>query len=83
MKILIWVISEIILVFLILTYPIDISNLTSHWFEKLPIDKLIHICLFGSLALSILVYFQYSTNSSLKTIRAKALALIFCILYGI
>ena len=83
MKILIWVIAEIILVFLILTSPIDISNQTSHWFDKLPIDKLIHICLFGSLALSIFVYFQDSTNSSLKTIRAKALALILCILYGI
>lgn len=83
MKILIWVISEIILVFLILTSPIDISNQTSHWFDNLPIDKLIHIFLFGSLSLSILSYFQYSTNSSLKTIRAKALALIFCILYGI
>ena len=83
MKILIWVISEIILVFLILTSPIDISNQTSHWFDNLPIDKLIHIFLFGSLSLSILAYFQYSTNSSLKTIRAKALALIFCILYGI
>ena len=83
MKILIWVIAEIILVFLILTSPIDISNQTSHWFDNLPIDKLIHIFLFGSLSLSILSYFQYSTNSSLKTIRAKALALIFCILYGI
>ena len=83
MKILIWVIAEIILVFLILTSPIDISNQTSHWFDNLPIDKLIHIFLFGSLSLSILSYFQHSTNSSLKTIRAKALALIFCILYGI
>ena len=83
MKILIWVIAEIILVFLILTSPIDISNQTSHWFDNLPIDKLIHICLFCSLALSIFIYFQDSTNSILKTIRAKALALIFCILYGI
>jgi VanZ family protein len=83
MKILIWVIAEIILAFLILTTPIDISNQTLHWFHYLLIDKLIHICLFGSLALSIFLYFQDSTNSSLKTIRAKAVALIFCILYGI
>ena len=83
MKILIWVIAEIILVFLILTSPIDISNQTSHWFDGLPIDKMIHIVLFGSLALSIFAYFQYSNILGLKTIRAKALALIFCILYGI
>jgi len=83
MKLLIWVIAEIILVFLILTSPIDISNQTSHWFDCLPIDKMIHIVLFGSLALSIFAYFQYSTILGLKTIRAKALALIFCILYGI
>ena len=83
MKLLIWVIAEIILVFLILTSPIDISNQTSHWFDGLPIDKMIHIVLFGSLALSILAYFQYSNILGLKTIRAKALALIFCILYGI
>jgi VanZ family protein len=83
MKLLIWVIAEIILVFLILTSPIDISNQTSHWFDSLPIDKIIHIVLFGSLALSIFAYFQYSNILGLKTIRAKALALIFCILYGI
>jgi VanZ family protein len=83
MKLLIWVISEIILVFLILTSPIDISNQTSNWFDGLPIDKMIHILLFGSLSLSIFAYFQYSNILELKTIRAKALALIFCILYGI
>ena len=83
MKLLIWVIAEIILVFLILTSPIDILNQNSHWFDSLPTDKLIHICLFGSLALSIFAYFHNSNISKLKTIRAKALALIFCILYGI
>ena len=83
MKLLIWVIAEIILVFLILTSPIEISNHTSHWFDGLPIDKMIHIVLFGSLALSIFTYFQYSNILGLKTIRAKALALIFCILHGI
>jgi len=83
MKILIWVIAEIILIILILTSPIDIANQTSHWFDGLPIDKMIHIVLFGSLALSIFAYFQYSNILGLKTIRAKALALIFCILYGI
>lgn len=83
MKLLIWVIAEIILVFLILTSPINISNQASHWFDGLPIDKMIHILLFGSLALSIFAYFQYSNILGIDTIRAKALALIFCILYGI
>ena len=83
MKLLIWVIAEIILIFFILTSPIDISNQTSHWFDGLTIDKMIHIVLFGSLVLSIFTYFQYSNILGLKTIRAKALALIFCILYGI
>jgi VanZ family protein len=83
MKLLIWVIAEIILVFLILTFPINFSNQASHWFDGLPIDKIIHILLFGSLALSIFTYFQYSNILGINTIRTKALALIFCILYGI
>jgi len=39
--------------------------------------------LFGSLALSLFFHFEMLTDARYKTTRAKAIALIICILYGI
>jgi len=46
-------------------------------------DKLVHMGLFGSLALSLFFHFEMLTDARYKTTRAKAIALIICILYGI
>ena len=46
-------------------------------------DKVVHMGLFGSLALSIFFHFEQYSNISFQSIRTKALSLIFCILYGI
>ena len=83
MKTLIWVISEIILVFVLLSMPGNTFSNHPSWLNIYQIDKLIHLCLFGSLALSFFVRFEGANSLFLKSIRAKAFALIFCILYGI
>jgi VanZ family protein len=46
-------------------------------------DKVVHMGLFGSLALSLFIHFEMLTDARYKTTRAKAIALIICILYGI
>ena len=83
MKSLSWVIGEILLVFVLLSLPG--SNFSRHpgWMDVVHFDKLIHMGLFGSLALSLFVHFEFSKLSFLKSIRAKALTLILCTLYGI
>lgn len=82
-KTLIWVIVEIALVFVLLSLPSSNFHASNRWFGKFPVDKLVHIILFASLAFSFFTYFEISRFSFLKTVRAKALVLIFCILYGI
>ena len=83
MKSLIWVVGELLLVFILLSLPGTNFAHGNNWMDTLPIDKLVHITLFGSLALSFFVYFESTNSEFLKSIRAKAFALIFCILYGI
>lgn len=83
MKTLFWVIAEIALVFILLSLPGSNFQTHSNWFGDFPIDKVVHLFLFGSLAFSFFFHFEKSTYSFLKTVRAKAYVLIFCILYGI
>jgi len=83
MKTLIWVIAEIAIVFILLSLPSSNFHVHNRWFGKFPIDKLVHVILFGSLAFSFFMFFENAAFSQLKTIRAKAIVLIFCILYGI
>ena len=83
MKTLLWVVAEIVLVFFLLSIPGNQFHTPSKWFGDFPIDKLVHIVLFGSLALSFFAHFEQSKNQYLQSVRAKALVLIFCILYGI
>ncbi len=82
-KTLIWVIAEITLVFVLLSLPGSNFRVHNRWFGKFPVDKLVHVILFTSLAFSFFMYFEKSKFSFLKTVRAKAMVLIFCILYGI
>ena len=83
MRTLLWVIAEIAIIFILLSLPG--SNFQTHpkWFEAFPIDKLVHVALFGSLSLSFFVHFEQSKYERLRSVRAKAYVLIFCILYGI
>jgi len=86
-KTLVWVIAEFVLVFVLLSLPGNDFSDPSSWISKimaLPYaDKVVHMGLFGSLALSLFFHFEMLTNTRYKTTRAKALALIICILYGI
>jgi hypothetical protein len=86
-KTLLWVIAEFVLVFILLSLPGNDLNDHTSWISKimaLPYaDKVVHMGLFGSLALSLFFHFEMLTNTRYKTTRAKALALIICILYGI
>ena len=83
MKYLIWVIAEIALVFVLLSLPG--SNFTDRtgWLHLLPIDKIVHVILFGSLAWSFFYFFDHASIQALKSIRAQAWAMILCIVYGI
>jgi VanZ family protein len=83
MKTLLWVVAEIIAIFILLSLPA--SNFQNHakWFGDFPMDKLVHIALFGSLAFSILVHFEKTKIHALQSVRAKAMVLLFCVLYGI
>jgi VanZ family protein len=80
---LLWVVAEIIAVFILLSLPG--SNFQNHakWFGDIPVDKLVHIALFGSLAFSFLVHFEKTQILALQSVRAKAMVLLFCIVYGI
>lgn len=80
---LLWVIAEIVAIFILLSLPG--SNFQNHakWFGDFPMDKLVHILLFGSLAFSFFIHFEKNNKYHLQTVRAKALVLLFCILYGI
>ena len=85
-KTLVWVIFEFVLIFILLSMPG--SNFQGKsWISSilhLPYaDKVVHMGLFGSLALSIFFYFEQLSTIGFKSIRAKALSLILCILYGI
>ena len=79
MKYLIWVIAEIALVFVLLSLPGSSFKSTT----ELPIDKIVHVILFGSLAWSFYYFFDHTTIQALKSVRAQAWAMIFCIVYGI
>ncbi len=87
LKTFVWVIAEFVFVFVLLSLPG--SEFPDHisWFSKimaLPFaDKIVHMGLFGSLALSLFVHFELLKDARYKSSRAKAIALIICILYGI
>jgi len=87
LKTFVWVIAEFVLVFVLLSLPGSEFPDHASWISRimaLPFaDKIVHMGLFGSLALSLFSHFEMLTNARYKTSRAKAIALIFCILYGI
>jgi VanZ family protein len=83
MKTWLWVVAEIVIIFILLSLPGNSFHTSSNWFGFLPIDKMVHMILFGSLAFSLFYSFENSKYNGLKTVRAKAYALIFCMLYGI
>jgi len=83
MKYLIWVIAEIALVFVLLSLPGSSFTDRTGWLHLLPIDKMVHVVLFGSLAWSFYLFFDKSSIPALQSVRAQAWAMIFCIVYGI
>lgn len=83
MKSIVWIIAEVVSVFVLLSMPGNQFPDTKSIFHDYPIDKIVHIILFGSLVYSFLFYFEGSKSKFLKTVRAKALTILVCILYGI
>ena len=85
-KTFVWVIFEFVLIFILLSMPAG-NTPGNNWISyllQLPFaDKVIHMGLFGSLALSLFFHFEQYSNISFQSIRTKALSLIACILYGI
>ena len=85
-KTLVWVIFEFVLIFILLRMPGSDIQGTS-WMSlilNLPYaDKVVHMGLFGSLALSIFSHFEQYSSISFRSTRTKALSLIVCILFGI
>ena len=85
-KTLVWVILEFVLIFILLSMPSSGEPGTGwvSYLLSLPFaDKVIHVGLFGSLALSIFFHFEQYSNTIFQTTRTKALALIVCVLFGI
>ena len=85
-KTLVWVIFEFVLIFILLSMPAG-NTPGDDWISyllHLPYaDKIIHVGLFGSLALSIFSHFEQYSSISFRSTRTKALSLIVCILFGI
>ena len=85
-KTFVWVIFEFVLIFILLSMPGSEIQGTS-WISiilHLPFaDKIIHMGLFGSLALSLFSHFEQYSNISFRSTRTKALSLILCIVFGI
>ena len=83
-KTLAWVIFEFVLIFILLSKPSSGGSGIVAFILSLPFaDKVIHMILFGSLALSVFSHFEQYSNSAFQSIRTKSLALIVCISYGI
>ena len=85
-KTLVWVIFEFVLIFTLLSMPAG-NTPGNDWISyllQLPFaDKVIHVGLFGSLALSLFSHFEQYSKATFQTTRIKALSLILCILFGI
>jgi len=85
-KTLVWVIFEFVLIFILLSMPSS-GEPGKGWLSyllELPFaDKIIHLGLFGSLALSLFSHFEQYSNISFRSTRIKALSLILCIVFGI
>ena len=85
-KTLAWVIFEFVLIFILLSMPAGNTpgNKWILYLLQLPFaDKVIHIGLFGSLALSLFSHLEQYSNISFRSTRTKALSLILCIVFGI
>ena len=85
-KTLVWVIFEFVLIFILLSMPSSGEpgkGWVSYILDLPYADKVIHVGLFGSLALSLFFYFEQYSNISFRSTRTKALTLILCISYGI
>jgi hypothetical protein len=85
-KTLVWVIFEFVLIFILLSMPSSGEpgkGWVSYILDLPYADKVIHMGLFGSLALSIFSHLEQYSNISFKSTRTKAISLIVCILYGI
>ncbi len=82
-KTLVWVITEILFIFIIMSMPGTKLPAGNSFTSTFKVDKIVHILLFFTLCYTLLLYFKKSDNKYLKNKRIQILAVILCIVYGI
>ncbi|MEY4050866.1 MAG: hypothetical protein RL262_1700 [Bacteroidota bacterium] len=82
-KTLVWVIAEILVIFIIMSMPGNKLPAENSFTYALKVDKIVHIVLFFVLSYTLLLYFKKSDKKYLKNKRFQIIAIILCILYGI
>ena len=83
MKYLIWVIAEILIIFIIMILPGNKLPAENSFTYAFKVDKIVHILLFFILGYTLLLYFKKSNKKYLKNKRVQIIAIIICIVYGI
>ena len=82
-KTLVWVIAEILIIFIIMSMPGNKLPAENSFTYAFKVDKIVHIVLFFILSYTLLLYFKQSDKKYLKNKRIQIIAVILCILYGI
>ena len=82
-KTLVWVIAEILIIFIIMSLPGNKLPAENSFTYAFKVDKIVHILLFVMLSYTLLLYFKKSNKKYLKNKRVQIIAIILCIVYGI
>ena len=82
-KTLVWVIAEILIIFIIMSLPGNKLPAENSFTYAFKVDKIVHIVLFFILSYTLLLYFNKSDKKYLKNKRIQIIAIISCIVYGI
>jgi VanZ family protein len=82
-KTLVWVIAEILIIFIIMSLPGNKLPAENSFTYAFKVDKIVHIVLFFILSYTLLLYFNKSDKKYLKNKRIQIIAIILCIVYGI
>ncbi len=82
-KTFVWVIAEILIIFIIMSLPGNKLPAENSFTYAFKVDKIVHIVLFFILSYTLLLYFNKSDKKYLKNKRIQIIAIISCIVYGI
>ena len=82
-KTFVWVIAEILIIFIIMSMPGNKLPAENSFTYAFKVDKVIHFILFFTFSYTLLLYFKKSDKKCLKNKRIQIIAVISCIIYGI